>query len=443
MLKSTLVIGGLDPTGGAGISADARTLSLIGVQALTVSTCVVPQTGRGVLCVHPIPPEILESQIISAFESARVDSCKISTVYSKEGVNRIVEVLSSYRQKRRFPVVFDPVMQASAGGDLAGTAIEVFSSLLKICDVITPNLNEAVSLASILGIKGVSRPALGIELTRFLDDSGLRTVVITGGSSARDIIYRRTDGSITSKIVEGKPLPADVHGSGCMHSSVIAGLLAKGYDVIDACIYAKFFVENTIDLTIRYQKHAPLLLPVILPHESRYQYAEEVYKSAMELCRVLPVEHLPEVGTNIAYSLPAPEDLDDVCALTSRIIKWEGTPRTFGRPRFGVESHMARLAFALARKVPTIRSCCNLRYSPELVKAIRNSKLRCIELRRDDEPAGTTTMDWIADRISAQNEEVSFVYDRGLPGKEAMIRVLGRDPQDVVRKVRMVFRKNG
>lgn len=281
-------------------------------------------------------------------------------------------------------------------------------------------------------------------LTDLMDEVGLRTVVITDGLRGIDRIYQRTDGSMKCTVLASEPIPGKVHGSGCMHSSVIAGLLAKGYGIDDACALAKSFVEDVLKKTLVEQKgkRGKNILPVITPRESRYECAENVYDAAMQLCKLVPREHLPEVGTNIACALPAPQGLEDVCALTSRIVRWEDTVRTFGRAEFGVESHMARMALALARKRFDVRSCCNIKYSPELVKAIKKAKLKCVEIKRANEPDGRSTMDWMIEKVSDRStgEDVSFIYDTGMSGKEAMIRVIGSNPEDVVRKVKRIFK---
>lgn len=445
MMRTTLVIGGLDPTGGAGITADARTLAVIGVHSMTVATAVVPQNLQTVKCVTPLPVDAIQAEIESAFETATVHSCKVSVIYSRNALHNIVGLLTHARAKEHFPIVFDPVMHATVGEDLSGDSLGSFTDVLSICDVITPNVEEAMTLAKIAGAKSVQIDAIGVELTDLMDEDGLRTVVVTDGSRGTDRIYQRTAGSMRCTVIGGERIPGKVHGSGCMHSSVIAGLLAKGYQINDACALAKSFVEDVLRRTLAEQKdkRSKNLLPMIARRESKYECAEAVYEAAMRICAIIPRDHLPEVGTNIAFSLPAPQGLEEVCALTSRIVKWEDTVRTFGRPRFGVESHMARMAYALARKRYDIRSCCNMKYSPELVKAIKRTKLKCLEIKRANEPSGRTTMDWIVENLTDKDtgENVSVIYDTGMSGKEAMIRVLGRDPGDVVRKVLKMFRK--
>lgn len=123
MMRTTLVIGGLDPTGGAGITADARTLTSIGVHSMTVATCIVPQNLETVKCVFPLPVETIQAEMESAFETAPVHSCKVSVIYSRKALHRIVGLLTRSRTNvEHFPVVFDPVMRATVGGNLIGDA---------------------------------------------------------------------------------------------------------------------------------------------------------------------------------------------------------------------------------------------------------------------------------------------------------------------------------
>lgn len=446
-MRTTLVIGGLDPTGGAGITADARTLTAIGVHSMTVATAIVPQTLKEVRFVAPLDIDTIDAQLEAAFETVRVNSCKVSVIYSRKTLRGIVRHIARARSQGRFPVVFDPVLRATVGADLAGDTLPSIRELLRICDVITPNVNEAMALSKAVGLKATRLDAVGAGLLKLLDGDGLRIVVITDGSKGTDHVYRSSNGQVERTVLKGRAIKGKVHGSGCMHSSVIAGLLAKGYEVNDACALAKSFVEDVLRKTIEGLVGRPArnALPMILPPESRYDAAETVYDAAARLCELVPIEHLPEVGTNIAYSLPAPQGPEDVCALTSRIIRWEGRVRTFGRPAFGVESHMTRMALALARRRFDLRSCCNLKYSPDMLKLIKRAKLGNIEIDRTGEPPGKTTMDWIIENITDRQtgEDICIVYDTGMPGKEAMVRVLGRDPADVVAKVRRIFRETG
>ena len=144
-IPNTLTIAGSDPSGGAGIQADLKTLSALGTYATSVITALTAQNTRGVTGVHPVPAEFIASQLETLLADVRIDAVKIGMVASREVAEVIREAL--IRRRPRW-VVLDPVMVAKSGDVLVDDAgiRAVREVLVPLADLVTPNLPEAAVL---------------------------------------------------------------------------------------------------------------------------------------------------------------------------------------------------------------------------------------------------------------------------------------------------------
>jgi hydroxymethylpyrimidine/phosphomethylpyrimidine kinase len=149
---------------------------------------------------------------------------------------------------------------------------------------------------------------------------------------------------------------------------------------------------------------------------------------------------VPQVGMNIAHAPKGCRGIDDVVGLTGRIVLVSGRPRSTGCPMAGGSSHMGRMALALRRQTETLGACMNVRYGEETMKAAAAVGLKAAEFERSSEPPGEDTMSWGLRRALESVEGTpDIVYDLGAPGKEGMIRILGVDPDDAIRKARRIL----
>ena len=166
------------------------------------------------------------------------------------------------------------------------------------------------------------------------------------------------------------------------------------------------------------------------------------YMTAMErLIDILPVRLLPEVGTNMSYAVPGATSADHVLALDSRVVrKGDDAVCTFGEVEAGGSHHTARIVLAAMSFDPTMRCALNLRYRPEVVEMAGDMGMSVSSFSRAGEPPGESTMEWgTRTAVEAVGGEVPDIgYDEGGVGKEPMMRVLGKDPGEVVGKVQRV-----
>ncbi|MEW8505942.1 MAG: hydroxymethylpyrimidine/phosphomethylpyrimidine kinase [Candidatus Thiodiazotropha sp.] len=223
-LPVVLTIGGHDPGGGAGIQADIEAIAANGCHAATALTCLTVQDSCNVSQLIPIEASILKDQVNAILGDCRVAIVKIGLIGSLPAAEAIAEFLRSHQT---IPVVFDPVLAAGGGGELANQELidYIRQALIPLCRLLTPNVPEAVSLA---GSEGVGDYQI---IARRLLALGAEAVLITGshdpdpGTEIIHRLYRPDTAPIHSR---WQRLAGEFHGSGCTLTSAIAARMALG-----------------------------------------------------------------------------------------------------------------------------------------------------------------------------------------------------------------------
>ncbi len=236
-----MTIAGSDSSGGAGIQADLKTFSAIGIYGASAITALTAQNTTGVAAIHAVPPEFVSAQIEAVTSDIAVDAIKIGML-ANAGI--IAAVAASLTRLAAIPVILDPVMVATSGARLIDeTAIAgLRDSLIPLADLITPNLDEAALLCG--KDPATSTDAMVAQAARLMS-SGARAVLIKGGHGANDHaidILLTPDGSQEFSLP--RIVTANTHGTGCTLSAAIAAYLAGGDDLATAIAKAKQFVWN-------------------------------------------------------------------------------------------------------------------------------------------------------------------------------------------------------
>ncbi len=241
MTARILIIAGSDSGGGAGIQADIKTVTMLGGHAMTAVTSVTAQNTLGVDAVHPIPTEMVIAQMDAVIRDIGVDAIKIGMIGSGQTAEAVADRLLGLD----VPIVFDPVMIATSGAELADKpTIKAFERLMSIASLVTPNLPELEELG---GREAVL--AHGCHL------------LIKGG---HDEGHRIVDElwSPNGKIHwhEGKRFDTDdTHGTGCTLASAIACRLGQGLPIKEAFVDGVRFVRIAIMMAPGLgQGHGPL-----------------------------------------------------------------------------------------------------------------------------------------------------------------------------------------
>ncbi|WP_340818735.1 bifunctional hydroxymethylpyrimidine kinase/phosphomethylpyrimidine kinase [Methanolobus sp. WCC4] len=423
-----LTIAGSDSGGGAGIEADIKTISSLGLHPACTITSVTSQNTTGVLSAYDIPCEVIRSQADAVCRDMNIHWAKSGMLSSSEIISTVAGIVKEYDLK----LVVDPVMAAEAGGDLlrkdAITTLK--EELLPLSHVVTPNINEA-SILSGIQITNIEEAKTA---ARIISQTGVNIVIVTGGHlDATDLIYNKQNNTYT--LIPGSFVKGGTHGSGCTYSSALTSYLAQGYEIDEAAKMTKEFVVEAIEGSVPVGKGVGPVnqLARLLNDSGRYTVLKNVKEAVDTLRECRDMAYLiPEVGCNIAMATPDARFTTEVAAVTGRIVRSKGKAQVVGDIEFGASSHVARIILTAMKHDPACRACVNIRYSEELVEICRKMDLSVASFSREEEPVDTHTMDWgTTDAIERHGSVPDIIYDKGGTGKEAMIRVMGHTATEV------------
>jgi hydroxymethylpyrimidine/phosphomethylpyrimidine kinase len=238
-----LTIAGSDSGGGAGIQADLKTFSALGVYGASVITALTAQNTQGVQGVFDVPPEFVEAQIISVLSDINVQAVKIGMLANAGIIKTVAKSLNKFKPHN---IVLDPVMIATSGDRLLqADAVQALKrELFPLSCVITPNLHEA---AALLGASMAVNEAEMEQQAFALVEQGARAVLIKGGhGSGTQSVDILVNNGVVSRFCAPRVQTKNTHGTGCTLSSAIAAYLSRECDLCDALAKAKLYVSGAI-----------------------------------------------------------------------------------------------------------------------------------------------------------------------------------------------------
>ena len=267
-MKTALTIAGSDCSGGAGIQADIKTMTMNGVYAMSAITALTAQNTTGVRAIQESTPEFLKQQIDAVFEDIFPDSVKIGMVSSSELICIIADTLKYHKAKN---IVVDPVMVATSGSSLMKTdAVKtLMDELLPIATLVTPNIPEAEVLSGL----SIENKEDMQKAAKTIGDSYGCAVLLKGGhniNDANDLLYSNGE----YYWFEGKRIDnPNTHGTGCTLSSAIASNLAKGFTLAESVKRAKGYISGALSAMLDIGKGSG---PLNHAFDLRSEYAKEV-----------------------------------------------------------------------------------------------------------------------------------------------------------------------
>ncbi len=236
------IIAGSDPSGGAGIQADIKTVTALGGYAATAITAITVQNTVGVTAVHPVPSDVIAAQIKAVMDDIGADAIKIGMIGNVETANVIISLAGEYPD---IPFVLDPVLVATSGDALAsdGVAAIIRDKLAGLSTVITPNTLEATALTGLDVTDRDSKLAAGEALVAM----GANAALVKGGHLAGDTVEDALITSDGARIFSNPRLETtSTHGTGCTLASAIATGLAQDMALQSAVKCAIDYVHKAI-----------------------------------------------------------------------------------------------------------------------------------------------------------------------------------------------------
>ena len=250
-----LSIAGYDPSSGAGITADIKTMAAHGCYGVTCITSLTVQSTQGVKRVEHVDGRVITETLEELLSDFSISAIKIGMLGSAEAARAVSAFV---RRNQLGNVVLDPILKSSSGADLIsrdGAAV-MKERMLSLVHVITPNIDEAAALTGLT----VGNPEEVETAARRLHEMGVRNVIITGGHLDPPSDFVSPAGGRENKWLEGKKVEGrSTHGTGCAFSTALACNLALGLNLLDAARAAKQYVANALKKAVQVGKgHGPI-----------------------------------------------------------------------------------------------------------------------------------------------------------------------------------------
>jgi hydroxymethylpyrimidine kinase / phosphomethylpyrimidine kinase / thiamine-phosphate diphosphorylase len=444
LVQAALTIAGSDSSGGAGIQADMKTMSALGIYSCTVITAITAQNTLNVDHIFPLSADIIKKQIMSVLSDIPIHAIKIGMVYN----NEIITAVSDILKNSKIPIVLDPIISAGTGARLLEQEFlsDFKIKLLPFCDVVTPNIHEAEKLSGIK-IKNendIKKTALKIQKL------GAKNVVVKGGH------FKNNDKVIVDTILNERGKFAliknprmkivEMHGSGCNFSAALTAFLAMKFPMVMACLMANKYVHNSIVNTVKIGKGIPVNNPISLMYEEscRYKVIDELANAVDQLTRTKNFEKLiPESQSNIVYAIPNANNINDVAGVNGRIVKAGDRSVPTSGIKFGASRHVASSILEYMKTNQLVRSALNIKNEKRILDKC-NRLFRVTHYERKLEPKTIKnregrSISWGVSTALSKNPDADIIYHTGDIGKEPMIIIFGQNPQEVVDKVKSIL----
>ena len=440
-----MTIAGSDSSAGAGIQADLKTFSALGVYGTTVITTLTAQNTKTISDILVVPPKFLKNQIVTTLEDIKPDAIKIGVVYSKSIINTIKTILKNFKN----PIVVDPVISSGTGVKLLGEdSFEQYKrEIIPLAHVITPNLREAEFLSKIKIGNRRDMTKAASEILKL----GASNIIIKGGhnttndSKVIDLLFRE---KITApqEIVHKRLEIDETHGTGCNFSAAIASFLAKGYSISESFQLSNNYVYEALRSSNRIGDGVLVSNPLDRMYEN-----SEKFKVLIELQHCVKILErisnffrlVPETKTNFVYSVEIPKNFNDIAGVVGRLTDLGKEIRTPNLVQFGASVHVSDALLAAVKFNPLIRSAINIRNNAEIVNICKN-KFKCSSYSRSKETKSIKKMEgssilWGISEAFRKKTDAEVVYHDGDFGKEPMVIIYGQNPKDVLNKIRIVL----
>jgi len=429
-----LTIGGSDPSSGAGIQSDVKTFYSLNVYGLSVVTAITSQNTKKFSKVESISPRMIHEQIDSIFSDFDIDAIKIGMVYNSS----IIKAVFSKLKDIKIPIIVDPIIQSTTKGTiLENKALKDFKKfIIPLSYIITPNISEAEKIS---GVKISSKKDLEKSAVK-IKNIGANNVIITGFEYENKIIDFVLEES-QKYFLSGKKLQIFNHGSGCNFSASLASAIAMGKTIHESVKFAKTYTYNSIKNAQKIGKG------LSISNQRKKSKMEQELSDAIVDLRAIKKFHsvIPECQTNFVYAKTKPRKRSEVLGISGRLIKSGKNVLMAGNIEFGGSKHVANAVIQISKKIPEIRSALNIKYSDSIISKCKKNNFVTLHYDRKKEPIKiknneNSSISWgIKKALKNSHLIPDVIYHKGDFGKEPMIIIFGKNPNDVIDKVSSII----
>jgi len=420
---NVLSIGGSDPSSGAGIQSDIKTFSNYDVYGFTVITAVTSQNTKKVASIEPVSSKSLKTQLDSILSDFEIDAVKIGMVYD----SKTIKTIHSKLKNLNVPIIVDPIIKSTTGAMLLkkNALTDYKKIIIPLADVITPNKYEAKILS------GISNPG---KAARKIQSMGAKCVIITGAVTSKGKISDLILEENREYTISGKKIPIINHGSGCNYSASIAVSLAKGNTINSAVKTAKEYVYQSIKNSKKLGKGVRITDRPISNGKKELGDSINQFTQMKNIYKMIP-----ECQSNFVFAKKNPKSVKDVLGVSGRIVKSGKDIITAGEIIYGGARHVGSAVIEANKKFPEIRSCLNVKYDTKIISKAKKSGLTVLSYDRSKEPRKIKQKEYssIAWGVSTSvgKKKPDIIFHKGDMGKEPMILIFGKTPNDVIKKV--------
>ena len=429
-MRTALTIAGSDSIAGAGAQADIKAMAALGVHCASVITAVTAQNTREVSAVHPIPADIVSAQLESVLSDLDVKAAKTGMLYDPEIVRTVADVI----EDTDFPLIVDPVMSATVGGDLfRGDYVRSLKKeLLPLCALITPNKKEAEAL---VGFKIRSEDD-AIEACELIGKDGT-CVLLKGGhfesKTVTDYLYLSSG---ITKIRNPRVNGESGHGSGCALSAFITANMANGLDLVTSVTEARKMIQKAIETQYEIGKGVPVVNTKIALTKKEdgdmVNVLRDLDNAVSKIPRIMPADLIPKEGMNIAYAVKAPKGPEDIAGVEKRIFVRNGRISKGGSAKFGSAEHLSYILLEVMKTNPDMRSVAVFGGDSALERDMKTAGFRIHIVK------GRMADDAVASTIRAALDDCPKFPDAIIfRGKTDTVYMFGKGPRDVVTKMEL------
>lgn len=428
-MRTALTVAGSDSIGGAGVQADVKAMAVVGVHATSVITAVTAQNTSGVDGIFPIPAEFVKQQLESVLKDCDVKAVKTGMLYNAEIVGTVADILEDHEM----PLVVDPVLESGTGDILHDKEMvnALRKKLLPICELVTPNKNEAEVLSK-MKIKTKDDLTLACEIIGKQGSS----VLLKGGhfNTPTVVDYLYLSSEFTK--IEYPRLRKAGHGSGCVLSSFITANMAKGLDIVNAVIKSRELMQESVSTQYEIGRGGPVINPMVKMkgETDKFKVLDALDAAAARIMDVVPDEFVPKGGMNIAMALKDAAGPEEIAAIDKRMYVHNGMLRKGGPAKFGAAEHLSYVLLAVMKRDPKTRCVMNIAYRDDIISIM------------EEVGFNTVTVDIARDKIVEATERAlskskrmpDALVDKGSK-KDRTIRILAKDTEDMISKLEQIL----
>lgn len=428
-MRTALTVAGSDSVGGAGIQADVKAMSVIGVHATSVITAVTAQNTCGVRDILPMPEELIKAQLEAVLKDCDVKAVKTGMLYSAEIVGTVADILEDHEM----PLVVDPVMVSGTGSPLSGDGFTsaMRKKLLPICELVTPNKDEAETLAK-MKIRTRDDLMLACELIGKQGSS----VLMKGGHFNTPVVtdYLYLSSEFTK--IEYPRLKKAGHGSGCVLSSFITANMAKGLDIVNAVLKSRELIQESIATQYAIGKGDPVVNPMVkLKGETdKFQVLDALDAAAAKILDTVPDELVPKGGMNIAMALKDAAGPEEIAAIDKRLTVHNGLLRKNGPAKFGTAEGLSYILLTVMKHSPETRCIMSIAYGDDIIDVMEEVGMTSVSAEMGKDKFSEAT-----EKALKKTKRIpDAIVDKG-PKKDRKIWLLAKDAQDMMVKLEEIL----